>query len=256
MPNIEDHFLYYPDAEIVALPEQFGLDYEDLRLRSSDGVTIHAWYVTPPPDPPPRAYLLFSHGNAGNMSGRLALTDGLVQRGYAVMMYDYRGYGQSDGEPTVPGLYADGEAALAALLDRAGGPDRVFLFGRSLGGGVTWELALRHPELAGVITDCTFTSVPDMAGRMFPLSLFSAMVRYPMDNRRKVSQVTLPKLLLHGTDDEVIPFEMGEELGARAQAPVTFVPLPGAMHNDTYAADPDLYYGAIDEFVEGVVAGR
>lgn len=250
---IENRLLFFPDTELFALPGQFGLDHEDLWLHTTDGGKIHGWYLTPPPDIQPRAYLLFSHGNAGNISGRLPLADELVQRGLAVLMYDYRGYGQSPGEPTVRGVYSDAEAALAELVQRAGDPRRVVLFGRSLGGGVSWEMAVRHPELAGIITDCSFTSVTDMAGEVFPLSLLAPMVTYPMNNRRKVATATLPKLLLHGTDDEVIPFSMGEELAAAAAEPAEFVPIPGARHNDTYIVDPDLYFGAIEAFVERVV---
>ena len=245
---IEDRFIYYPTAEFVATPEQFQMTYEELDLRTADGGRVHGWYITPDEDP--KAYLLFSHGNAGNISGRLWVADALVRRGYAVLLYDYRGYGRSPGEPGEAGLYQDAEAALAALAERAGGPERVVLYGRSLGGGVSWEMAHRHPELAGIITDCTFTSVPDMAGRLIPLPFIGTLVRTRMDNQRKVAEVAMPKLLLHGTADELIPFSMGEELHAAARAPVRFVPLPGAGHNDTMDVDPAAYYGAIDTFLD------
>jgi uncharacterized protein len=245
---IEDRFIYYPAAEFVATPDQFQMTYEELDLRTADGGRVHGWYITPEGEP--KAYLLFSHGNGGNISGRLHVADELVRRGAAVLMYDYRGYGRSPGEPSEAGLYSDAEAALAALVERAGGPDRVVLYGRSLGGGVSWEMAQRHPDLAGIITDATFTSVPDMAGRLIPLPFIGTLVRTRMDNHRKVAEVDMPKLLMHGTDDELIPFTMGEELHAAAAAPVRFVPLAGAGHNNTMDVDPATYYGAIDEFLD------
>ena len=248
---IEDRFIYYPTAEFVATPDQFQMIYEELDLPTADGGRIHGWYITPPQEP--RAYLLLSHGNGGNISSRLWLADELVERGSAVLAYDYRGYGKSPGEPSEDGLYEDAEAALAELIRRAGGPDRVVLFGRSLGGGVSWEMAHRHPELAGIITDCSFTSVPDMAGRLIPLPFIGTFVRTQMNNRRRVAQVSMPKLLLHGTADELIPFTMGQELHERALAPVRFVPIEGAGHNNTMDVDPEKYYGAIDSFLDDVI---
>jgi len=248
---IEDRFIYYPTADFVATPDQFQLTYEDLDLPTADGGRIHGWYITPEDEP--RAYLLFSHGNGGNISGRLDLAAELVERGSAVLMYDYRGYGKSPGVPGEEGLYTDAEAALAALVERAGGPDKVVLFGRSLGGGVSWEMAHRHPELAGIITDCTFTSVPDMAGRVIPLPFLGALVRTQMNNRARVAQVDMPKLLMHGTADELIPFAMGQELHETARAPVRFVPIEGAGHNNTMFVDPPTYHGAIDAFLNEVI---
>jgi hypothetical protein len=249
---IEKRFIFYPDSAYVAPPEQYGLVAEDLWLDAADGGRVHGWFVAPV-EGPPRAYVLFSHGNAGNISGRLPVAAQLVERGMAVLLYDYRGYGQSPGAPSEEGLYHDGEAALAELVRRAGDPSRVVLYGRSLGGGVSWELALRHPELAGIVSDCTFTSVPEMAARVIPLPMIGAFVRTRLANRDKVGRVTLPKLLFHGTDDELIPFTMGEELHAAARPPAEFVPLPGAGHNDTPFVDPELYFDRFEAFVERVV---
>ncbi len=254
MARFETRFIYYPEAAFVALPRHFGIQAEDVWLETDDRCRLHGWYCVPSGGVTPRAYLLFSHGNAGNISGRLPLVQELTGRGLAVMLYDYRGYGQSTGAPDEDGLYTDGEAFLAALVERAGDASRVILYGRSLGGGVSWELAVRHPEVAGVVSDCTFTSIPDMAGRLFPVPLIGTVVQTRFENVRKVSQVTAPKLLLHGERDELIPFAMGEALFEAALVPKRFVPLPGAGHNDTYLVDPDLYFGAIDTFVDEVVS--
>jgi len=250
---IEDRLIYYPDSVVVTTPERLGLAHEEVELATADSGTVHGYYLFPEGEP--RAHLLFSHGNAGNITGRLFVAEELVDRGMAVLLYDYRGYGKSPGTPSEDGLYHDAEAAFAWLCERAGSPDRVVLYGRSLGGGVSWEMAARHPEAAGIITDATFTSVPDMASRMFPLPFVGKLVRTRMDNRRRVAEVALPKLLLHGTEDELIPFAMGRELHERAAPPVEFVPIPGAGHNDTMLPDPGLYYGAIEQFVAEWVEG-
>jgi len=252
VPGVQDHLTFFPDAEHVAQPAQFGLRSEDVWL-PVDGESIHGWYLTPEPGREIRGYLLFSHGNAGNISGRLPLADSLVGLDLAVLLYDYRGYGLSEGEPTVSGIFEDAEVALAWLTQRAGDPSKVVLLGRSLGGGVTWELADRHPDLGGVITDCTFTSVPALTRAMFPLNLLNPAIQNRMNNLRKVARAAPPKLLLHGTEDEVIPFTMGEELASQAREPVTFVPIEGAGHSDTYSVDPERYFGAIDEFIKTAI---
>jgi len=248
---LEERLIFYPTPDHEARPDHYGLTWEDVALTTADGGQVHGWYITPVGTP--RAYLLFSHGNAGNISHRLPIAERLADRGLAVLMYDYRGYGHSPGKPSEKAAYADAEAALAWLVERASGPEHVILYGRSLGGGVSWEMASRHPEVAGIITDCTFTSLPDMAAEMAPLPFVRMLVRSCMNNRRRVAEVALPKLLLHGTADELIPYRMGEILAAEARGPVTFVPLPGAGHNDTMDVDPELYYGEIDRFVDEVL---
>ncbi len=251
MTKLERSFIFYPETNYVVLPEHFGLAAEDVVVPTEDGGQVHGWYFEP--EAAPRAYVLFSHGNAGNISGRLPLAEELVRRGLAVLMYDYRGYGQSPGDPTEKGCYRDAEAALTALLERAGDPSRVVLFGRSLGAGVSWEMAARHPELAGIISDCAFTSIPDMAGRMFPVPFLGKVLQTRFDNHEKIATVTLPKLLMHGEQDELIPFEMGEKLWDAAAEPKRFVPLPGAGHNDTYLVEPEFYFGTVSSFIDEVV---
>lgn len=253
---LEERLIFFPDRQLTLTPDELGLDHEELSLETSDGQRIHGYFITPSEEREPRAYLLFSHGNGGNVSGRLEIAGELVERGLAVLLYDYRGYGRSsDGPPNEEGVYRDAEAAYAAIVERSGDPGRVILYGRSLGGGVTWELASRHDDVAGVITDCTFTSVPDMAAELFPRPV-SLLVQTQMNNLQRVAEVEQPKLLLHGTADKLIPFRMGQELHRAARPPVEFVPLPGAGHNDTFFVDPELYYGAIDEFVERVRASE
>jgi uncharacterized protein len=248
---LEPRLIFHPSRGHEASPEDLGLTFEELLLSSSDGVTVHGYHFVPAAGEQARAHLLYSHGNAGNVSTAFYLAQQLVERGFGVLMYDYRGYGHSsDVFPTETGVYADGEAALAALVERAGGPERVVLYGHSLGGGVSYELAARHPEVAGIVTDAAFTSVPDMVRHMPLLAPFASLVRTRMDNLRRIAQVRMPKLIFHGTADETVPFSMAEELRDRARPPVELVAIAGAGHNDAYLQDRELYFGTLSRFVD------
>lgn len=245
---LEAGFIYFPSKDIVDSPADYGLAFEEVHATASDGVRVHGWLMKPPSHP--AAWLLFSHGNAGNISVRPRIAQPLVQRGVAVLLYDYRGYRKSEGNPNEQGTYRDAEAMLAVLLARAPDPKRVFLFGRSLGGGVSYELALRHPELGGIITDATFTSMPEMARRVFPIPFVWRLVRNRYDNLAKAPQVRIPRLVMHGTVDELIPYSMGEQLRDATDPPSRFHAIAGAGHNDTYAVGGSEYAESIRRFID------
>ena len=250
---LETGFIYYPDSVVYETPAEYGLAYEDVQVTASDGVQIHGWLMKPEGEP--RAWLLYSHGNAGNVCGRPEVARPLVKRGFAVLLYDYRGYGKSAGKPDEEGTYRDGEAMLSVQLERAGSPKRVFLFGRSLGGGVSYELAVRHPELGGLITDATFTSMPSMVRLVFPIPGAWLLVRTKYDNLAKAPQVRMPRLVMHGTADELIPFSMGEKLRDATSPPAEFHAIEGAGHNDTYAVGGREYAEAVRRFVDKCLRG-
>lgn len=250
---IETSFIYYPSKDIVDSPTAYGLSFEDVHVEASDGVKLHGWLMKPQGEP--RAWLLYSHGNAGNVSGRPEVARPLVQRGLAVLLYDYRGYGRSEGSPDEEGTYRDAEAMLAFLVARAGDPKRAFLFGRSLGGGVSYEMAIRHPELGGLITDATFTSMPEMARRVFPIPGVWRLVRTKYDNLGKTPRVRMPRLVMHGTGDELIPFSMGEQLRDATDPPASFFAIEGGGHNDTFAVGGREYAEAIERFVHECLSG-
>jgi pimeloyl-ACP methyl ester carboxylesterase len=245
---LESTFIFFPSRDILDSPADCGLAFEDVARTTSDGVRVHGWLMKPETEPV--AWLLFSHGNAGNISGRPAIARPLVQRGIAVLLYDYRGYGKSEGSPDEQGTYRDGEAMLQEILTRASSPRLVFLFGRSLGGGVSHELAVRHPELGGLITDATFTSMPEMARLVFPIPGVWRLVRNRYDNLAKAPHVKIPRLVMHGTHDEMIPFSMAERLRNATDPPARFHAIPGAGHNDTYAVGGSEYADVIRRFID------
>ncbi|MCU0694233.1 MAG: alpha/beta hydrolase [Polyangiaceae bacterium] len=245
----ENHFIYCPTRTLEDTPAAYGLAFEDVWARAADGTRIHGWAMIPADRPV--AWLLFSHGNAGNISGRPVVARPLVQRGLAVLLYDYRGYGLSEGAPDEPGTYLDGEAMLAEVLRRAPHSSQVFLFGRSLGGAISYELAVRHPNLGGVITDATFTSMPELARRLFAIPGLGHLVRTRYDNLQKAGRTSLPRLVMHGTHDEMIPFEMAQALRDATHPPAAFFAVQGATHNDTFLVGGDEYANVIERFVLG-----
>ena len=157
LPNI-------PGRELLAAPDTVGLDYEDITLEASDGVSVHGWFVS---GDSPRV-LLYFHGNAGNISHRLYSIKDFHDLGLSVFIIDYRGYGRSSGKPSEQGLYRDGEAAWRYLTeDRSIAPENIILFGRSLGGSVaSWIAARKKP--GALIVESSFTSVPDIGQDVYP----------------------------------------------------------------------------------------
>ncbi|MBI4505613.1 MAG: alpha/beta hydrolase [Chloroflexi bacterium] len=243
---IEDQFLYLPSRTLVATPAQRGLGYEEVWLTASDGVRLHGWFVPGPRD----LVWLWLHGNGGNISHRVENIAFIQRRlGASVFIFDYRGYGLSEGRPSEDGLYRDADAALAYLRIR---PDldarRVVLFGRSLGTAVAVDLAARERVL-GLILESPLTSIPGLARALYPFLPLEPLLRTRYDALAKIGRVAAPLLVIHSRDDEVIPYQQGQALFAAAREPKRLYTLTGARHNDTYLRGGDGYWQALDGFL-------
>jgi len=245
----ETRFIYFPSRAHEATPAGLGLPSEEVLFTAEDGVRLHGWFL---PVRGARWTVLLSHGNAGNISHRLDRTLFLQTRlGASVLLYDYRGYGRSEGSPDEPGTYRDARAAYRYLVEqRRVPPERLVLFGESLGSAVSLDLALAHPAGA-LILEAPFTSVRDMARKtiFFPLAPF---VRTRYDNLQKVGRLRMPLLVLQGDHDEVVPFAQGRRLFEAAPGPKRFFAIPGAGHNDTFLVGGDAYWQAIADFLAGL----
>lgn len=245
-PVIERTFIFFPERELVGNPADLGLEYEEVHFQAPDGVPLHGWFV---PGPGEITWLWF-HGNAGNISHRLENLFLLHQRlGVKVFIFDYRGYGNSEGQPSEEGTYRDGKGALDYLGSRPDvDPSRIILFGRSVGSAVAVDLATRHKPY-GLILESPFTSLADMAKGAFPFLPVGFLVRDKYDSLSKIGHISAPLLILHGDQDDIVPLELGRRLFKAANQPKTFYTIAGAGHNDTYAVGGVPYFAALERFM-------
>ena len=243
-------FIYFPGAPDTATPGDVDLTFEEVWLEPAGGARVHAWFI---PAANARGAVVFCHGNAGTIADRLATLKILHGLRLSALIFDYQGYGRSEGSPSESGTYADAEAAWRHLTEQRGYPtDRVLIWGRSLGGAVAVELAGRH-QPAGLIVESSFTSVPDMARETFPIWIPARWIcRHVYDAAARVPALTCPKIFLHSPDDEVIPFHHGERLHALAGDPKRFVRLAGD-HNHGFLDHSPLYLAAVGKFVDEVL---
>lgn len=235
-----------------AHPGSFGWPYEELELAAEDGPRLHAWWIPGPPEGP---VVLFSHGNGGNISHRFDKLGLFRRAGASVLIYDYRGYGRSTGTPSEQGTYRDGEAAWRWLTrEKRIPPERVVLYGESLGSAIALELALREKP-AGLILDSPFTSTIAMGQEIFPFLPVRWLVRYRYDNLSKIAKLSAPLLVMHSPEDDIVPYAMGRRLFEAAPAPKDFFEMKG-NHNDGFADTGPAYGEALKAFLARAVPPR
>ncbi len=252
----EERMIFFPDRDDGAYAAvRRGLerttDVEDVYLSAEDGVDLHGWYISAVDGDRPRPVVLFFHGNAGNVSYWADVYRALVGLGADVFAVDYRGFGRSEGRPDEAGVYLDAAAAWAWLTKTRGIPaDRIVVYGFSLGGGVaTWLATERRP--AGLILQSTFTSIPDMAGKIFGPARW--LMRTRMDSLSRVPLVECPILVIHGSNDELVPYALGWRLYEAAPPGTHFHEVPGAGHNETFTEGGRALLETIRTFVDGCV---
>ncbi len=223
------------------------LHCEDCWFKSSDGLRLHGWYF---PHDGPQAAVLFAHGNAGNLSHRAGLMQFLHDRFHlSLLIFDYRGYGRSEGMPTVEGVLRDVRAARDYLAAREKiAPTDVVLMGRSLGGAIVIDLAGKEGA-RGLILESTFSSLKDVAHTHYSPRLVNALMPNRLDSVSQIKKYRGPLLQSHGDADRTIPFSLGKKLFDAANEPKQFVALPGCDHNDRQT---DEYYEALDGFFESL----
>ncbi len=245
LAKLERSLLFHPEPSHGDSNRQpRGLHVENAHFQSSDGTKLHGWYL---PHPDPWAVVLFCHGNAGNIEHRAGLMNTLHHRvGVSAMIFDYRGYGQSEGTPTEAGVMADARAARRWLAQREGiAEDRIVLMGRSIGGAVAVDLAAGSGA-RGLVLESTFSSVPDVAAKLYPLLPVRLLMRSKFDSAAKIGDYSGPLLQSHGDADRVVPYELGRRLHAAANDPKQFVVIPGGDHN---SPQTDEYYDRLIAFL-------
>ncbi|MDA0989962.1 MAG: alpha/beta hydrolase [Verrucomicrobia bacterium] len=241
-------YLYYPEKLIQLTPAVAGMPYESITLPTADGESLGAWYVPANPATARDRSLIFCHGNAGNIGDRVGSIRTFHDLELAVLIFDYRGYGTSSGKPSEAGTYADAMAAWRYLADERGvTPNRVLIFGRSLGGAIAAQLAEAITPGA-LVLESSFTSVPDMAKRLFPYLPARLLTRYRYNTVERLARINCPTLIAHSRQDGTIPFEHGQRLFAAAREPRTFVEFSGDHNSGGMDADT-AYHAAFEVFL-------
>jgi len=221
---------------------------EDVFFTAEDGVKTHGWYLQ---NPSSKKVIVYYHGNAGSIADRFEWGCDLSGAGASVLMVEYRGYGKSEGKPGEKGFYKDVEAVWTWLTKTAGfSAQDIVLYGKSLGGAMATELAKRHGP-AALILQSTFTSIPDMASKIFP-GLPQFLVPTKMESAKKLSAIDSPVMVIHSHQDEVIPFAMGQELAAKAKNLHGFVEFSGYGHNDLITGKGEEIVARIRALIESL----
>lgn len=229
---LQEKLIFYPGAAPELTPAASGLEFHDRSLVARDGTVIHGWFVPAQGRAvtEPAGVVLMCHGNAGNVESRLVCVKFFARAGFAVLLFDYRGYGRSEGRPSEEGTYLDAEAAHEHLITVEGfAPAQILVLGESLGGAVATELVRRKP-VAGLILENTFTSLPDIGAKLYPWFPVRWLARFRFDSAAKIGALERPVLVIHTPDDEVVPFEHGRALFEAAREPKRFLTTDGP-HN-------------------------
>lgn len=241
----QSHYVYFPSREITATPAALALPFEDVSLTASNGQHIAAWFV---PAASARGTVLICHGNGGNIGDRLHIIQRFHELGLNVFIFDYRGYGQSQGTPSEEKTYEDTLAAWKYLAQERNLPaDRIIVCGRSLGGAVAAWLANRQKP-AGLILESTFTSLPDIGAMVYWYLPVRLLCRYRYPTLANIRTVRCPVLVAHSREDEMIPFAHGQKLFAAAPEPKVFAEVTGG-HNDGEGFTEESYRKTLDEFL-------
>ncbi len=253
LTQLERLFVFFPTTELDNTPDQVGLTYEDVYFTNGDGTRLNAWYVPGKTD----VTWLWFHGNGGNIGHRVEEMAAIHHvLGVNLLIFDYQGYGRSEGRPSERGTSADARAALAYLQGR---PDvdseKIVYFGRSLGAAVAVELATSHSPL-GMVLVAPFASLGDMARIHYKPLPLNWLVGNRYNSLVRIQQVDRPLLIFHGDQDSTVPISQGMKLFNAAREPKQFHRLAGAGHNDTASSGGQAYWDALAQFNDSLSTGR
>ncbi len=244
---LENSLIFFPARYPEGDWRPAGLEFEDVFFQSGEGTPLHGWYV---PCKTPRGVVLFCHGNAGNITHREEIIRRLRDvSGVTVFIFDYRGYGRSEGKPSGQGVLDDARVARAWLARREGiAEDRLILMGESLGGAVAVDLAAEKGA-RGLILESTFTSLADVGAYHYPWLPVRVFLRTRLDSLGKIKNYRGPLFQSHGDADTIVPFKFGRALFDAANEPKQWITAAGADHNDLRSRQ---YYERLGQFVAGL----
>lgn len=254
----QTRFIFFPSSAIETTPESFNLGYQEvwLPVKTTSGKVerLHGWWI--PASQPNALVLLYLHGNGINIGANVAHADRFHQLGFSVLLFDYRGYGRSEGSfPSEATVYQDAAVAWDYLVkERQIQPNQIFIYGHSLGGAVAIDLALKHPDAAGLIVESSFTSIQGIVDyqRVYGIFPVNLILHQRFDSINKVRSLQMPVLFIHGTADWQVPATMSQQLYDAAPEPKQLLLVPQAGHNNTAEMAGSRYFQAVQKFVQQV----
>ena len=249
--GLQNKLVFHPRPGGERNPKDIGLEYENLQFVSAQGNVLHGWYVPGNTIDGEAPVVLFCHGNAGNLSHRLETVRVIHELGCHLLIFDYQGYGLSQGTASESATYADVEAAWNLLVrDKGIDSGRIILWGRSLGGAVAARCASRHTPQA-LVLESTFTSIPDIGARIYPFFPVRLLCRLRYDTRSLLASIRCPVLVVHSPDDSVVPYEFGRQLFEAAGEPKEFLQIHGD-HDDGFLVSGEHYTAGIANFMQSL----
>ena len=246
----QPRLVYFPmKGNYSGTPQARSLAFERVTLPTEDGAQLAAWWIPAPTSAPARGTVLLFHGNAGNIAHRLDYATMFYGMGYNLLLVDYRGYGESTGEPSEQGTYRDAKVSWSWLTQARGfKPSDIVIFGESLGGGIaTWLVAREAPR--ALILASTFTSIPDLGAEIYPWLPVRWLSRIDYNNLANLEKINVPVLIAHSPNDDIIPYAHGKRLYAVAKEPKVFLELGGG-HNDGFVFARAEWVKALQAFLE------
>jgi len=245
----QSRYIYYPERGLSGDPGSIGLRFENVSFETADKVRLHGWFI---PGETTSGILLFCHGNGGNISHRMESLQIFHRLGLDIFIFDYRGYGQSEGKPSERGTYDDAAAAWRYLIEeRQAAPGEIIVFGRSLGGAIASWLAQSYTPGA-LVLESTFTSISDVAAKQYPYLPVRWLSRFKYGTAEYLAKVNCPVLIVHSRDDELLSFNHGWRLFEIAKGPKEFLEITGA-HNDGFITSGERYEEGLNTFISGVL---
>ncbi len=253
MWDIQKQKIFLPEKAMQTTPDRDGMRYEEVHIASGIGADkgdLFGWWIPGASASSPA--LLYLHGNSRNIGLNVEHAARLHSMGYGLLLVDYRGFGNSSGgAPDEDKVYEDAEAMWNYLLGPLKQPpQRTFIYGHSLGAAMAIDLAVRHPEAAGLITESAFTSMLDMGKRDYPYLPVDLLLNQRFDSIDKVGKLKIPVLFIHGTWDEKVPWQMSQRLFDAAPQPKFLKLIKGGEHSNSGGIASVEYREAVTAFVQ------
>ena len=255
----QSNLVYMPSQELIDTPATIGLKFDDVQLTTKDNVNLDSWFVPAKDnDQIGKGVILFCHGNGGNIGNRVSYLPIFKDLGLATFLFDYRGYGKSEGKPSEEGTYSDVEAAWQYLTqEKQIPPQKIIIYGESLGGAIASYLAQKISQqdsknsAGGLILASTFTSISDRAAELYPFLPIRFLSRFSYNSIDRLPSTKIPVLIIHSTDDEIIPFHHGDRNFQAANQPKKLVKLRGD-HNGGFLDSLETYRKGLKEFIQSI----